>query len=83
MLVEKAKNTLGTCRCAAGDYVSPCRVSKSLDKGKKITKQNHYVHACDLFVETALADVTVTIPRVRLVLQYDGRLIQQIILSKC
>lgn len=35
------------------------------------------------FVETALADVTVIILRVRLALQDGGRLIQQIILSKC
>lgn len=34
-------------------------------------------------LETALADVTVSIPGMRLLLQYDRRLIQQVILSQC
>lgn len=39
------------------------------------------VHA--FLLETALADVTVTIVRLGLALQYGGRLVQQIVLSKC
>lgn len=49
---------------------------------KENDQTNHYVHVCDLFVETALADVTASILGVRLLLQYDRRLIQQVILSQ-
>lgn len=48
-----------------------------------IILQNHYVHALNLFILRALVDVTVRLLRVRLALQYDGRLIQQVILSQC
>lgn len=75
MLVDKSKEIVGDC--------FPYQDTKSLDKRKKMTKEDQYVHACDLLVEAALADVTVSIPRERLLLQYDGWLIQQVILSEC
>lgn len=72
MLLEKQVLLFGGSICPP-----PRRVAKSLDKRKETAKQDS-VLACDPFAWLSLAHAAV-----RLLLQYDGRLVQQIILPEC